>query len=140
MGVVKKRGHYYWVKRVPKRYQGVVFGTDGKPVQQVRQALHTDSKTLALKKATQVEAARIAEWESALQGRPKDARMHYLGVIICREECMGLGLHDFGDGQYGPDDFSYPSPRPFNPPSFGEFGEGRGRNERKALAGLAGIY
>lgn len=80
LGVVKKRGHYYWVKRVPKRYQGVVFGTDSKPVQQVRQALHTDSKTLALKKATQVEAARIAEWESALQGRPKDARMHYLAA------------------------------------------------------------
>ena len=56
MGIVKRRGqHYYWVKRIPKRYAGLLLSADGKPVQQVRVSLNTESKVEALAKAAQVE-------------------------------------------------------------------------------------
>ena len=60
MGITKDRGYYYWVKRVPKRFEGLVLGSDGKPVKQVRQALFTDSRAEAELKAVQIEAARMA--------------------------------------------------------------------------------
>lgn len=78
MGIVLNRGRYYWVKRVPKRYQGLVVGVTGKPVVQVRQALYTDSKLEAQSKASQVEAARLAEWEALRLGDSESARKNYL--------------------------------------------------------------
>lgn len=77
MGVTLDRGRYYWVKRVPKRYIGLVVGDDGRPVSQVRVALHTDSKSEAAGKAKQVEAARLAEWEALLHGDATSAARHY---------------------------------------------------------------
>lgn len=77
MGIVKDRGRYYWVKRVPKRFAGLVVGKDGKPVTQVRQALHTDSKVEAQAKAAQVEVARMAEWEALAMGDSGSARAHF---------------------------------------------------------------
>lgn len=77
MGIVKSQGYYYWVKRVPKRYLGLVLSAAGKPVQQVRQALHTDSKVAAQVKATQVEAEKMAEWEALFAGDGGSARAHY---------------------------------------------------------------
>lgn len=77
MGIVNDRGRYYWVKRIPKRYAGLVRGADGQPVTQVRQALHTDSKPEARLKAAQIEAARMAEWEAMLAGDAASARAHY---------------------------------------------------------------
>ncbi len=77
MGIVKDRGRYYWVKRVPKCYHGLVLGKDGQPVSQVRQALHTDSKTEALAKAAHIETSRLAEWESLAAGDSGSARAHF---------------------------------------------------------------
>ena len=77
MGITCDRGRYYWVKRVPRRFAGLVCGADGQPVTQVRQALHTDSLTEAKRKAAQVEAARLAEWEALAVGHSTDARAHY---------------------------------------------------------------
>ncbi|MBT8169898.1 integrase [Falsiruegeria litorea] len=77
MGITNDRGRYYWVKRIPKRYLGLVRGSDGKPVTQVRQALHTDSESEARLKAAQVEAERMAEWEAMLAGDGTSARRHY---------------------------------------------------------------
>lgn len=77
MGITKDRGYYYWVKRVPKRFEGLVLGSDGKPVKQVRQALFTDSRAEAELKAVQIEAARMAEWEAIAAGDSKSARAHY---------------------------------------------------------------
>lgn len=77
MGIVRDRGRYYWVKRVPKRFAGLVRGADGQPVSQVRQALHTDSEAEAKIKAAQVEAARLAEWEAMAAGDAGSARQHY---------------------------------------------------------------
>lgn len=37
MGLVYDRGRYYWVKRIPKRFAGLVLGVDSKLVSQVRQ-------------------------------------------------------------------------------------------------------
>ncbi len=80
MGVVQDRGRFYWVKRVPKRYAGYVLGNDGKPVSQVRQALHTDSRAEAIRKAALIENERLAEWESLLAGDHGTAREHYLAA------------------------------------------------------------
>jgi len=78
VGIVKRSGQfYYWVKRIPKRYIGLVLSADGKPVQQVRQSLNTESKTEALAKAAQVEMERLAEWEALLAGDHGSAREHY---------------------------------------------------------------
>lgn len=77
MSIHKDRGRYYWVKRVPKRFAGLVRGADGQPVSQVRQALHTDSLPEAKIKAAQVEAARLAEWEAMAAGDSGSARQHY---------------------------------------------------------------
>jgi hypothetical protein len=77
MGITCDRGRWYWVKRVPARYQGVVRGADGHPVSQVRQALHTDSRAEALRKAAKVEAERLAQWEALLAGEMGAARAHY---------------------------------------------------------------
>ncbi len=68
MGITNDRGRYYWVRRVPKRYMSVVCGLDGRPVEQVRAALRTDSESAARKKAVMVEEARIAEWEALRVG------------------------------------------------------------------------
>lgn len=89
MGIVSVRGRFYWVKRVPKRYRGLVVGEDGKPIEQVRQALHTDSKVEALAKAAQVEAARLAEWEALRLGDSESARKNYL---IARKLAEARGL------------------------------------------------
>ena len=64
MGIVNDRGRYYWVKRVPKRFIGLVLGADSQPISQVRQALHTDSEKEARQKGAQVEAARLSEWDA----------------------------------------------------------------------------
>ena len=77
MGITCDRGRWYWVKRVPRRFQGLVRGADGRPESQVRQTLHTDSRSEALRKAAQVEAARLAEWEALAAGHAADARRHY---------------------------------------------------------------
>jgi len=80
VGITEDRGRYYWVKRVPRRYVGLVLGADGQPIRQVRQALHTDSRAEAEMKAAQVEAARIAEWEALAAGDGTNARKHYLAA------------------------------------------------------------
>ncbi len=77
MSVVNDRGRYYWVKRVPKRFLGLVLGRNGTPVTQVRQALHTDSLAEAKSKAAQIEALRLAEWEAMSSGAFGSAREHY---------------------------------------------------------------
>ncbi len=85
MGITCDRGRYYWLKRVPKRYLGLVLGKDGLPVKQVRQALFTDSPSEAKLKAEQVEKARLAEWEALKAGDEGAARAHYdAGVILPR--------------------------------------------------------
>jgi hypothetical protein len=61
MGIVSNQGRYYWFKRVPKRFFGLVLGVNGQPVSQVRQALHTSDKTEARMKAAQIELARLTE-------------------------------------------------------------------------------
>lgn len=77
MGIVLDRGYYYWVKRIPKRYRGIVKGANGQPVSQVRAALHTDSRREAEEKAAKVEAERMAEWEAMLAGDAGSAARHY---------------------------------------------------------------
>lgn len=77
MGIVNDRGRYYWVKRVPKRFHGLVRGKDGQPVSQVRQALHTDSKAEAQAKAAQIEVAKMAEWEAIAVKDDKSASKHF---------------------------------------------------------------
>ncbi len=77
MGILNDRGRYYWVKRVPKRFAGLVRGVDGQTVTQVRQALHTDNKAEAKIKAAQIEGARLAEWEALAAGDSASARKHY---------------------------------------------------------------
>jgi hypothetical protein len=78
MGIVRDRGRYYWVKRVPKRFAGLILGQDGQPVSQMRQALHTDSRSEAIAKAAQIETVRLAEWEALAAGDSGSARDHYL--------------------------------------------------------------
>jgi len=56
---------------------GHVVGADGQAVRQVRVALRTDSRSEALKKAAQVEEARLAEWEAIATGDDLSAREHY---------------------------------------------------------------
>ena len=80
MGIVKDRGRFYWVKRVPKCFAGLVLGADGQPVSQVRQALHTDSEAEAKAKAAQIEAERITEWEALAAGDCASARQHYMAA------------------------------------------------------------
>jgi len=80
MGITCDRGRWYWVKRVPARFRGVVRGADGRAVGQVRQALHTDSRAEALRKAARVEAERLAQWEALLAGETGAARRHIIGV------------------------------------------------------------
>ncbi len=75
------RGRWYWVKRVPARFRGVVLGRDGQPVTQVRQALHTDSRTEALRRAAQVERERMAEWEALAAGDGAAAHRHYAAAV-----------------------------------------------------------
>ena len=55
----------------------MVLGALGQPVSQVRQALHTDSRSEALIKAAHVEAAKMAEWEAMALGDRASAREHY---------------------------------------------------------------
>ena len=57
MGVTEDRGRFYFVMRVPKRYLKV----DSRS--QVRQALHTDSRSEAIRKAPAIEEQFIAYWE-----------------------------------------------------------------------------
>ena len=71
VGIVNDRGRYCRVKRVPKRFAGLVCGANGKPVSQVRQALYTDSLQRA-----RVKAARLAEWEAMPAGDSGSARRH----------------------------------------------------------------
>lgn len=62
--LIRFRNTFYFVKRVPKRYEGLVLGTNGRPVQQVRRCLHTDSLSLARTMAPSIEAQVLAEWEA----------------------------------------------------------------------------
>ncbi|MEM9428151.1 MAG: integrase [Pseudomonadota bacterium] len=75
-GLVCVGGRFYWVKRVPVRFRGVVLGRDGRPVGQVRQSLFTDSRREAVAKASLVEASRIAEWEALASGDASAAAGH----------------------------------------------------------------
>lgn len=77
VGVTCDRGRYYFVLRVPKRFAGLVLGKDGAPVSQVRRALHTDSRSEALRKAAQIEAETLAEWEALAAGDQGAAAQHY---------------------------------------------------------------
>lgn len=85
MGITQISGRFYWVKRIPKRYAAVVLGDDGRPVTQVRQALHTDSVAEARVKAAQIEAARLAEWEATLAGDRHGAAQHYAAARALAE-------------------------------------------------------
>ncbi|MCK4861941.1 MAG: tyrosine-type recombinase/integrase [Rhodobacteraceae bacterium] len=67
MGVTEDRGRFYFVMRVPKRYLKV----DSRS--QVRQALHTDSRSEAIRKAPAIEEQFIAYWEDLLAGNDADA-------------------------------------------------------------------
>jgi len=76
-GVVKMRRHFYYCARVPKRFAGLVLGSNGQPVQQVRIALHTDSLAEANAKAPKVAEQIRAEWEALAAGDAGRARDHY---------------------------------------------------------------
>lgn len=67
MGVTCDRGRYYFVKRVPKRYQRY------DPRSRVTIALHTDSHEIALTKAGPIEAQLISYWEALKAGNTADA-------------------------------------------------------------------
>jgi integrase len=77
MGITNDRGRYYWVKRVPSRFLGLVLGETGEPITQVRQALNTADRTEAKLKAAQIENERLAEWEALAAGNADNARLHY---------------------------------------------------------------
>lgn len=79
-GVTLDRGRYYWVRRVPRELSGLILGSDGQPVQQVRVALRTDSLTEANRKAAAVSERVSAEWDAMASGRLDDARAHYLAA------------------------------------------------------------
>lgn len=55
------------------------------PVQQVRVALRTDSLSEAKRRAPQVEAAKMAEWEAMVAGDAGSARKHYLSAMKLAE-------------------------------------------------------
>ncbi|WP_342770945.1 DUF6538 domain-containing protein [Parasedimentitalea maritima] len=81
MGIARDRGRYYWVKRVPKRFAGLVLGRDGETVKQVRQALNTADRAEALLKAAQIELERLAEWEALAAGGSDSAKLHFDAVL-----------------------------------------------------------
>ena len=97
------RGRYYWVKRVPKRFRGVVLGVSGRPVQQLRVALNTDSKTVALQKSAIIEAAKLAEWEALASSDPGSARQHFL-VAQKLAQSRGFPYKPFSELLTGPID------------------------------------
>jgi hypothetical protein len=71
MGITNDRGRFYFVKRVPRRFQHI------DPRSQVRVALHTDSREEARRKAPQVEAGLLAYWEALAAGNGDDAAAQY---------------------------------------------------------------
>ena len=71
MGITEDRGRFYFVMRVPKRYQNVDTRS------QVRQALHTDSRSEAIRKAPAIEEQFIAYWEDLLTGNDADAKSRW---------------------------------------------------------------
>ncbi len=71
MGLQNDRGRWYYVKRVPKRFQKF----DRRVL--VRVALRTDSQTEARRKAPAVEAELFAYWEARAAGRDLDAVRRY---------------------------------------------------------------
>ncbi len=71
MPLVKRRGYFYYVKRVPTRYAHVDLR------QQVRRALWTDSEREANIKAAAVEAEYMAYWEALTAGSAGDAAAAY---------------------------------------------------------------
>ncbi len=77
MGITCDRGRWYWVKRIPNRFYGLVLGADGKPVKQVRQALHTADRLEAQIRGSQIEVERLAEWEALAAGNTDSAKRHY---------------------------------------------------------------
>lgn len=77
MGITCDRGRWYFVKRVPRRFAGLILGRDGRPVSQVRVALRTDSRAEARAKAPAVEAEILAYWEAVAAGNTADARARY---------------------------------------------------------------
>jgi hypothetical protein len=62
MGITQDRGRFYFVMRVPKRYRNVDTRS------QVRQALHTDSRAEAIRKAPAIEEQFVAYWEDLIAG------------------------------------------------------------------------
>ncbi|MFS8181363.1 DUF6538 domain-containing protein [Pseudovibrio denitrificans] len=67
MGITCDRGRYYFVKRVPKRYQKF------DPRSRVTIALHTDSREIALTKSGPIEAQLLSYWEALRTGSSEDA-------------------------------------------------------------------
>jgi integrase len=86
VGLIRRKGtdrsgeKFSYLKRVPKRYAGLVKSENGKPLKEVRIALRTDSRTEAEAKAAQIERALFAEWEALLAGDEGTARAHYLAA------------------------------------------------------------
>ncbi len=85
MGVTFDRGRWYFVKRVPRRFAGLILGRDGRPVSQVRVALRTDSRAEARAKAPAVEAEILAQWEAVAAGNTDDARVRYTAARALAE-------------------------------------------------------
>ena len=71
MGITEDGGRFYFVMRVPKRYRKV----DGRS--QVRQALHIDSRSEAIRKAPAIEERFVAYWDNLLAGNDADAKSRW---------------------------------------------------------------
>ena len=71
MGITEDRGRFYFVMRVPKRYHNIDKRS------QVRQALRTDSRSEAIRKAPAIEEQFIAYWEDLIAGNDADAKSRW---------------------------------------------------------------
>ena len=69
MGLTLDRGRYYFILNVPQHLYGKVFGPSGKPARQIRTALKTADKTVAKRKAFELEELKRAEWHLMSLGK-----------------------------------------------------------------------
>lgn len=79
MGVSKRGGRWYLVKRVPQRFVAV------DPRVLIRISLHTDSEREAIEKATGVEAQLVSYWEALAAGDRPGAGQRYAAAVRLAE-------------------------------------------------------
>lgn len=77
MGLTLDRGRYYFVLNVPKELYGKILGPNGTPVRQIRTALKTSDKTVAKRKAFELEELKRAEWQLLALGQEDLAYQKY---------------------------------------------------------------